>query len=240
MNASVNLTPLPFEVAAPAWTQLDRAQLKPCWKAAGKLVEQLSKLGDAGSQAVQATIGDACFVEWDHYPDDDVSDKRHASQYFYHAHPGLQRPFSEHGHFHLFIHAEKLGLARVRDGRRPAPAHLFAVSMNAQGLPQGLFTVNRWVTKGPWLAARQVLTALDQFNIKGREGVPEVNAFLVALCRLYRPQLVQLLAARDAALATHGAGRDRRTVFADPNIEVLSFCPIDLVADIEALEALLG
>jgi hypothetical protein len=240
MSRPNDLPTLPFAVPPFDWRELTPEQRLRSWQAATGLIAQMSALSERGTQAVQAVIGDAVFTEWDHYPFDDVSDKRRASQYFYHAHPGLQRPFTEHGHFHLFVHAHKLGLARTSDRYRPAPAHLLAISMDAQGLPIGLFTVNRWVTKGPWLKAGQVLDVLDRFAVKSKEGVPEVNGMLSAIVKLYRPQIERLLEARDQALALHGAGRDRRRVFADPQIEVLSFHAIDLVADIEALEQLVG
>lgn len=221
----------------PDWAARPTAARRAALKAAGQLIRSLTHLSAQGQQVVQRLIDGRPFTEWEHFPDDDVRDNRHASQYYYHAHAGEHREFVEHGHLHLFVHADTLGLGRPPSTRSPAPAHLVAISMNAQGMPIGFFTVNRWVTKGPWLKAADCLRGLDQFQIGRRHGAPEVNAFLRALLTLYRVELAELVQARDAELIRRGAGRDRRHVFADPAIEVLSFQPIDLMRDIEALEA---
>ena len=214
-------------------------QKKQCWKAATQLVMSLQGLSQRSSQVVHEIIGDNAFVEWDHYPDNDVRDSKRASQYFYHAHPGLQRPFTEHGHFHLFIHAQELGLRRARSHYEEAPAHVLAISMDAQGLPTGFFAVNRWVTKGPWLSYQDCEIALDNFAIKGRQGCREINVFLTSLVKLYRTQMLDVIKERDRIMQKLCATRDRRSVFADRTIEVLCYTPIALMDDIEALEAVM-
>lgn len=193
-------------------------------------------LSQRGEQVVQSMIGKNTFSEWDHYPDNDVRDNKNASQYFYHAHTGLQRPFDEHGHFHLFVHAEEMGLRKANPRFNPAPAHLVAVSMNAQGLPSGFFTVNRWVTKGPWLTFDQCEYGLKHFRVTGRQGKKEINSFLTSLVQMYFPHIMTLLKQRDHIMQTLSAERDRRTVFADHTIEVLNYLPIDLMRDITQLE----
>ncbi len=212
---------------------------KEVWSAATQLVMSLQSLSERGRQVVQEILDDATFVEWDHYPENDVRDAKRASQYFYHAHPGLQRPFTEHGHFHLFVHAQELGLRAANSRYEEAPAHVLAVSMNAQGLPTGFFAVNRWVTKGPWLSYAECETALDKFAIKGRQGSPEINRFLSALVRMYRTQLLALIQERDRVMLKLCQDRDRRSVFADRNIEVICYTPISLMEDIEALEQIM-
>ena len=223
----------------PAWNELSGLARKQCWDAAIDLVDSMQTLGARGKQVVNCIVGDQEFIEWDHYPDNDVRDNKHRSQYFYHAHPGLQRPFAEHGHFHLFIHAEELGLRRHDPRFSPAPAHLLAVSMDAQGLPNGFFLVNRWVTKGAWLSLAQCEIGLQQFQIKGRHGNKEINTFLLALIRLYHAPIIALIKQRDEIMHRLSLGRDRRSVFADKQIEVLCYHPIQLVNDITTIETLM-
>ncbi|MBY0574753.1 MAG: hypothetical protein K2P84_13830 [Undibacterium sp.] len=224
----------------PAWTDTIHPQeKKQRWDAAVSLVTSLQKLTESGEQVVQAMIGAAPFVEWEHYPENDVRDEKRASQYFYHAHPGRRRPFVEHGHFHLFVHAEELGLRKKDAGFSPAPAHVIAVSMTAQGIPSGFFTVNRWVTKGTWLSLPECTMALDTFEVKGRSGNGHIHRFLKSLITLYRPHILALIKERDRIMEKLCRERDRRSVFADRSIEVLNYCPIALMDDIVELEALM-
>ncbi len=217
------------------WAALSKIERQNAWRAASKLVTSLQALAERGEQVVQAIIANREIIEWEHYPDNDVRDERNASQYFYHCHTGLQRPFTEHGHFHLFVHPEKLGLRA--SGKSVSPAHLVAISMDAQGIPSGFFAVNRWVTQGPWLSYVQCEKALAHFQIKGRHGKKEINHFLRALLSLYQQPILQLLQCRDQVMAQQCQGRDRRSVFADKQIEVLCYLPIQLMDDIAQLEA---
>ncbi|MFZ6742085.1 DUF6969 family protein [Undibacterium sp. JH2W] len=210
--------------------------MQSAWRAAIDLVGSMQALNQRGQQVVGHMIGDAVFTEWQHYPENDARDDKNASQYFYHAHPGQQRPFAEHGHFHLFVHAEKLGMRPTTTRYSPAPAHIIAVSMDAQGLPCGFFVVNRWVTKGPWLSLAHCKQALQHFKLSSRKADKDINTFLRALVQLYYPRIVALLEQRDKIMANLCEERDRRSVFADTEIEVLCYLPIDLMADIATLE----
>ncbi|WP_423026043.1 DUF6969 family protein [Undibacterium sp. SXout20W] len=220
----------------PDWTQYSDTELKQFLQAAAKLIGSMQKLTEQNKQVVQSIIGDHVFVEWNHYPENDVRDDKNASQYFYHAHPGLQRPFIEHGHFHLFIHAEKIGLRRPDPSYSPAPAHLVAVSMDALGIPSGFFIVNRWVTKGPWLTKTECERGLQHFKIPPNKGEKEINSFLKSLVQLYQRPISALLEQRDEIMNTLSGQRDRRSVFADRHIEVLCYVPIHLMDDIACLE----
>ncbi len=205
-------------------------------RAATRLVGSLHNLQQQGSQVVHRIVGDAVFSEWDHYPDNDVRDDARASQYYFHAHASKKRPFKEHGHFHIFVHPDALGLTRKNPKYAPAPAHIVAVSMDAQGLPIGFFTTNRWVTKGPWLDYAACEKGLSAFAIGSRRGDPNVNVFLRSLLTLYHGHILLLLQQRDAVMQRLCAQRDRRSVFADASIEALCYLPIDLLDDIAGLE----
>ncbi|WP_372827010.1 hypothetical protein [Polaromonas sp.] len=206
-------------------------------RAATALIGSMSNLSARGTQVVQHVVGDAVLSEWDHYPDQDVRDNASASQYYFHAHESEKRPVQEHGHFHVFVHPDTLGLTRRNPKYPPGPAHIVAISMDAQGLPTGFFATNRWVTKGPWLNYAACEKGLTAFVIKGRRGERDINMFLRALLTLYHGHILLLLQQRDAVMRELCAERDRRSVFADTGIEVLCYLPIHLSDDIAALES---
>lgn len=225
----VKATPL-YHSALPA------ADKRKLTRAATDIVTSMHNLAKNNSQVVERIIAEHEFIEWQHYPDEDVRDSRRKSQYFYHAHTGRQRPFNEHGHFHLFVHAQELGLRRPKPEHSEAPAHLIALSMDAQGIPTGFFSVNRWVTKGPWLSYRDCEIALDNFAVRGRQGHPDINRFLSALVIFYRQAILEVIKKRDEVMARLTEQNDIRRVFADQTIEVLCYRPISLLDDIENLE----
>jgi hypothetical protein len=185
----------------------------------------------------------AAVQEHAHYPHDDVVDLARGSQFFYHAH---RAGSAEHGHVHLFWHATAGARRRyARGGRqrwvRSAPTHLFAVGLDAKGLPVSLFTVNRWVTGGHWFNAGTLLGMVRRFHVEpaGRHAAScrWANGFV----RMYEPLVAELLRRRDAALhraaggdVDGGAGLER--VLADERREVLSHVALDWARDLDALE----
>lgn len=210
---------------------------KKMWLAAQDIVTTLQELSNKGSQVALETIGKNVFVEWEHYPHDDVRDNSHHTQYFYHAHQGKQRPFAEHGHFHCFVHAQELGLRPTTTRYEEAPAHLVAISIDANGMPAAIFIVNRWVTKGPWLSYQECERALQDYTVKSKRGSSKVHRFISAFVTLYHDAILDLIQVRDRSMQKLCEGRDRRSVFADTDIEVICYRPIHLLDDIQALEA---
>ncbi|MGE4049863.1 MAG: hypothetical protein AB7F38_02255 [Piscinibacter sp.] len=190
----------------------------------------------ASGSLLQSWIEGREVVEFDHYPPDDVVDFRNGSQFYYHAHRDGGR---EHGHLHLFWHATASGRRRyLRPGRprwvRTAPTHLFAISLDARGLPVGLFTVNRWVTDGHWFDAPTTMSFVDRFAVDVVGGHAPSCRWLTAFVRLYRPLIEAILIRRDRRLARRPRLQD---ALADHRLEVLSQQAIDWSADLDALEA---
>jgi hypothetical protein len=191
---------------------------------------------------LQCWIRGQTVVEFDHYPADDVVDMFSGSQYFYHAHRSAA---AEHGHLHLFWHADALGRRSQRMTKRAAharrsawaPTHLAAIGLNERGLPVSLFTVNRWVTGGHWFDAHGTLALLARFALSADGPYADANRWLGAFVRLYRPLLAVLLQQRDARVARLTATRPWAAVAADRRIEVLSHVAIDWERDLDALEA---
>lgn len=190
----------------------------------------------ASGSLLQSWIEGREVVEFEHYPPDDVVDIRGGSQFYYHAHRKGDR---EHGHLHLFWHATASGQRRyLRPGKsrwtRTAPTHLFAVSLDARGLPVGLFTVNQWVTDGHWFDAATTLSFVDRFALDTVSGHEKSCRWLTGFVRFYRPLIEALLVKRDQRLARWS---DLAQALADHRLEVLSLTPIDWAADLDAMEA---
>lgn len=185
---------------------------------------------------LQSWIAGREVLEFEHYPPDDLIDVRNGSQFYYHAHRDGDK---EHGHVHVFWHATASGHRRyIRPNRarwaRTAPTHLFAISLDARGLPVALFTVNQWVTDGHWLDARTTLACVDRFVMGDLDGHEQSCRWLTGFVRLYRPLVEELLALRDKRLARR---TDLARALQDRKLGLLSVAPIDWSADADALEA---
>ena len=215
--------------------------------AADEVIECLRVLGKAGINTVGRILEhQGEFVEEQHYPGDDVFDAETASQYYYHAHRGES---GEHGHFHTFLRAAAIP-ANISpapySGSEPPPSgsdaicHFVAVSMDAMGLPVGLFTTNRWVTAESFYAAPDAITLLDRFKIDHAKPCWATNRWLSAMIRLYRPQIEALLIERDAKLAAWAKQHPDRDVFEDRELEVTCEIAIDLDSHIAAVDVALA
>jgi len=191
--------------------------------------------------------GQGPFIELDHYPADDVFDRDSQSQFYYHAHRGLD---GEHGHFHTFVRPSGMpeGMRPVvhPDASEPWPqgpealSHLIAISMDAYGFPIGLFTTNRWVTNEAWYAATDVMQLLTRFQVDHAAPSWPVNRWISAMFVLFRPQMRQLLRQRDAAVADWAARHPGQDVFEDRALDVTSSVTISVEDQMQQVRALLG
>ena len=218
------------------WRNAPVAQFAADLQSARDSVSAFADVTASSGSLLQSWIEGREVVEFEHYPPNDVVDFRRGSQFYYHAHRDGNR---EHGHLHLFWHATASGRRRyLRAGQsrwvRTAPTHLFAISLDARGLPVGLFTVNRWVTDGHWFDASTTMSFVDRFDLDGVDGNEESCRWLSGFVRLYRPLIEGLLVQRDQRLARR---TDPQSALADHRLEVLSMVPIDWAADLDAVEA---
>lgn len=221
--------------------------LQAMLEAGAEALECRRVLRKAGLNIVGELLrGQGEFVEYEHYPRDDVFDRDSQAQYYYHAHRGLG---GEHGHFHTFLRAAGMpaGVAPVAEGAsEPWPrgadalSHLVAISMDAWGEPIGLFTTNRWVTDEAWYAAADVIRMLDRFVIDHAAPSWPVNRWIGAMFRLFRPQMAALLTRRDAALAARAQRHPGRDVYEDRALEVTSQVAIDIQAQLAAVREALA
>lgn len=204
----------------------------PVRQAAHELLTATEAMYTAGVPLMRRIIpaGEAVRL-WDHYPDPvaDIVCAETGARYFYHVHPPGERSADEHGHFHLFL--PRLAMADPQAAKLVPPdrgkgaddmVHIVALSVNAHGLPLGLFTVNRWVTDEWLFAAPDIIAVLDRFALHRTQGDALVGQWLTAALKLCRPLIADLLLERDQVLATAGWAGERR------ELEVLSTAPLDL------------
>lgn len=218
--------------------------------AAGTVVDCIRGLHEAGSNLViEALRGADEFVEWEHYPPDDVRDPESHARYFLHAHAPDGRDRPDYAHFHTFMGAKGMpaGLAPARlDGGAPheqpageAISHLIAISMTPTGMPARLFTTNRWVTAETWYSAPDVIAMLDGFVVQSGDRSPLLNRWLTAMMILFRPQIEQLLIERDRAVERWRSRHPGDDVFEDRRLEITSSLDISLERHIAWLDRLI-
>ncbi len=231
---------------------LGRSALEAMAAAGDEILECRRVLARTGGTVIAEALGGASAAEeWSHYPVGDVYDPRSHAQYFYHVHPPAPRTAREHGHFHAFLRPRgmppgtrplilpELAIADA-PAAPPAPqpnqgagndeiSHLAAVAVDAAGEPVRLFTTNRWVTGETWYAAADVVAMLDRFAVDLAYPSSTLNRWITALFALFRPQLAELVRARDEAVMSFRRRRRGKVhVFEDRRLEVTSSIDIDV------------
>ena len=227
------------EIGVPALALLPRARLRAMLMAGAEVLECHRVLTKGGANLVSEVLrGQGTFVEYQHYPPDDVFDPDTHAQYYYHAH----RP-GEHGHFHTFL---RVGTAK-REGS-PAgdgpdsgePVHLIAISMDAYGWPIGLFATNHWVCGGAWLPAKNVIEILPAFRIDHAYPSWPVNRWIGAMMVLFRPHIEALIRHRDEVISEWARRHPETDVFEDRELGVTGILPISVEETVREVRALAG
>ncbi|MBX6366717.1 MAG: hypothetical protein IRZ04_01980 [Rhodospirillales bacterium] len=250
-------------------SRLPRAELEAMARAGEEVAEIERVLAKTGDNVVsEALRGAGTFYEWHHYPPGDVYDHETHAQFFYHAHPPGQRRGDEHGHFHCFLRPRgmppdvvplvlpELAVADTpaapadplfapvaqpnQGGNNDKLSHLVAISMDGNGRPIRLFTVNRWVTGETWYRAEDVVRMLDRFVIDLARPSWALNRWITAMYRLFRPQMAELLLARDTAIMNwRRRHRGKVHVFEDRRLDVASAVDIDIADQLRRIDAAL-
>lgn len=213
---------------------LPLAQRRDRLAAAREVRECHRVLEKVGLNVVSEVLrGQGDFIEMEHYPRNDVFDTETGSQYYYHAHRGSG---IEHGHFHTFVRAGAMpdSIRRLDDPqageadsqRESAICHLVAISMDAWGYPQHLFTTNRWVTDETWYRAEDAITLLRRFEVDHAFPSWPVNRWITALLRLYRPLIEGMLFHRDAVVTAWRAAHPETDVFEDRRLDIIGILPV--------------
>ena len=232
--------------------QISRKRLTLMYEAAARAVECLEVLARGGKNPVTAVLNGAEAVEeWAHFPPGDAVDPDTDSQYYYHCHAAHERIAGEHGHFHTFLRPRKLfptsaPVARADGGHAGKAddaaciAHLIGISSDASGGLVRLFTTKRWVTGETWFDAEAVIRMIDRFAMKTERPSRELNGWVTAIIATFRPQIEDLIRARDEKLAEFAAARPGSDVFEDRALQVTSEMPVNLLTQIRAFETILG
>ena len=225
------------------------AQLERMAEAAAEVVNCIRVLEECGCNLVTEALGGGEFIEFEHYPRDDVYDPQTHAQYYFHAHPQIRGEWNDYGHFHTFlrprgVHQDIRPRASPRtpgtDAASDPVFHLIAISMNRQGRPVRLFTTNRWVTAETWYAAPDIIAMLDRFVVDLAKPSWPLNRWISAMITLYREDIERLILERDARIARWRATHPDRNVFEDRALEVISAMPIDLDAHLALIRSRLG
>jgi hypothetical protein len=245
LSEACSLDPAPR--GAPRLDSLPRSQLEAMQAAGREIVECRRVLVKGGQDFVSEVLrGQGTFYEYDHYPQDDVYDDESHAQYYYHAHRGLA---GEHGHFHTFLRTAGMppGVAPLEvPHAEPWPsgdealAHLIAISMDAHGVPIGLFAPNRWVTGDTWYPARDVIAMLDRFRIEHAWPSWPVNRALGAMFVLFRPHIEELLLERDRAIDASRRKFPAADVFELREVEILAYMPVSVDRTLADVSTVLG
>ena len=235
------MSPTPPSVIAPALEGPDPARLQAADVAemlsAGAEVKRIMRaLERVGLNLVGEVLkNQGEFIEFEHYPKDDVFDDQSHSQYYYHTH---RADTDEHGHFHTFLRVAGMPedcspldyplASEEWPSGDAAISHLIGISMDAWGRPIGLFAANRWVTGETWYPAETVIGMLPYFTIDHAWPSWPVNRWISAMLRLFRPQVHHLLLHRDAVIAAWQQAHQQADVFEDRNLELTGYLPISV------------
>ena len=223
--------------------QMPLSHLKRMAIAGDQILESFRVLGKSQTNVVaQVLAHQGTFYEDEHYPKGDTYDGESGSQYYYHAH----RPEAgEHGHFHTFIRAKAIPPAMQPasyPGREPslggedAICHLVAISMDRAGIPIRLFTTNRWVTGETFYNASDTQKLVRRFSVDHVAPCLAMNQWITAMMVLFRPQIDNLLMARDRTIAAHARRHPDSDALEDEALEVTSETPIDIDKQIAAVD----
>ncbi|MFO1169025.1 MAG: hypothetical protein U1E19_13140 [Rhodoblastus sp.] len=201
-------------------------ELDALYDAAAEAIAAFERMAASGRNPVTAALDGADIVEeWSHYPEGDS--RGAAGRYYYHAHPAEERGADEHGHFHIFLEPPPAEAASQ-------PTHVVGLAMDAGGRLLRLFTTNGWVTDETWRGAEWVAERLPGFSMTSDPARPDLDQWIAAIVRLFRPQIEALLRARDAALAV--LLEQDPAALEDRSVRILSESPVDLYAQVRAVE----
>jgi hypothetical protein len=193
------------------------------------LYECYLELGERQSNAVLEVLrGVETLEEQRRYPEGLLPFGNAHWRGYYHCHDAPQRPDEEHGHFHLFTRVPGSTNDSTEDW-----AHVAGLSVDAMGQPLQWFTVNRWVTGGPWVDHSALAQTLAHLPVLAPLTLTE--RWLAAMLGMYRRQLEELLQTRDRVLQNLQNERDGQNLLEDRGIYLLSTEPVDVTSRLQQL-----
>ena len=190
------------------------------WLAAQALANIQMRYAETGRTLNEAALcGAKDFIEWQHYPSNDLVDEHSGYEFYYHAHSVNEMPNGERGHFHVI--------------KRDANIfhHLIGISLDQKGLPVRLFTTNQWVTGEEMANSDIVIKLTKEFQVATKGRMAPVSNWISALIQLFAAEIEGLLLERDQKIARlveeHG---NRELVLNSKKHHVLTECKIDLMS----------
>lgn len=189
------------------------------WLAAQELASIQMKYAESGRTLSEAALcGAKAFVEWQHYPANDLVDEVSGYEFYYHAHSADEMPNGEHGHFHV--------IKRNAKGFH----HLIGIALNQNGLPTRLFTTNQWVTDEEIADSTMVVKSIQGFQMVTKGRMALVTKWIGALIQLFAKEIEGLILERDQKIARLVAQQgNRELVLNSKEHHVLTECKIDLM-----------
>lgn len=189
------------------------------WLAAQELANIQMRYAETGRTLNEAALcGAKDFIEWQHYPSNDLVDEHSGYEFYYHAHSADEMLQGEHGHFHII--------------KRDANIfhHLIGISLDQMGLPVRLFTTNQWVTGEEMANSDIVIKLTKKFQVTTKGRMAPVSNWISALIQLFAAEIEGLLLGRDQKIAQLEAERgNRELVLSSKKHHVLTECKIDLM-----------
>lgn len=180
-----------------------------------KVIDIIESLRSEGSNVVKKVMNGKTYVfdPYTHYPyDGGISDEKTGYRIFFHAH----RP-NEYGHFHTFATDENGDLI-----------HLVLISMDEEGRPIALATVNRWVTDDKYVKADVLKKFLDGFQMDSNLFVERrVVEFVYNILNAYKDTIYDLFDERDEWIRNY-VNKNFNEPFEDREFEILSFNKINI------------
>lgn len=180
-----------------------------------RVIDIIEGLRSEGSNVVKKVMNGKTYVfdPYTHYPyDGGITDEKTGYRIFFHAH----RP-NEYGHFHTFATDENGDLI-----------HLVLISMDEEGSPIALATVNRWVTDDKYVKADVLKKLLDNFQMDSKLFVEQrVVEFVYNILNAYEDLIYDLFDERDEWIKKY-VNKNFNEPFEDRDYEILSERKISL------------
>ena len=184
-------------------------------KSLEKVIEIINSLRREKSSIVKKVMDgkEYKFDPYFHYPKKGgIVDKETRSRVFFHCHRE-----NEFGHFHTFV-----------EDKNGELVHLVLISMDEEGNPIALATVNRWVTDDKYVKAEQLKILFEEFRINPKLFKDErLLLFIKNILEGYKTEIFELFDKRDEWIKNY-AFKNYREPFEDREFEVLSSMKINL------------
>mgnify|MGYP003724449951 CR=1 FL=1 len=123
---------------------------------------------------------------------------------------------------------------------RSGLTHFVGIATNRAGFPIRLLTTNRWVTGEAWYKARDVVKMIALYSIDHTKPSWPTNRWVSGMVRLFWPQIIMLVQARDISVEAWEKQNPGSDVFEDRGLEITSIRDISVEKQIKRVNAALA